>query len=112
MRTPWLAALGAVFPSIFTPAWRSPVDDLAAPASLEPSEARAILDPAQPAAHAGHRRNGRLADPEYLTVVPYLPTDDPAHHRRVHPRILNPFRAFPRRSADLRELMDASPSSD
>ncbi len=114
MRTPWLAALGAVLPNVFTPSWRPPVDDpaLASPVEVRSEASRPPVSAGRAPA-AGASRNGRPRDPEYLTVVPYIPSDGPPPCRRgrVHPRILNPFRAFPRRAADLRELMDAGGSS-
>ncbi len=115
MFTPWLATIGAIFPIGLVmrrppvarsrrphPAARGatgarPTDDRAAA-----SETVAAPLEVPGAAYVRPRR----PDPDYLYVVPYVPSDAAPAHLRAHPRIRNPFRAFPRRAADLVGLID------
>ncbi len=104
MRTPWLATLGAVFPATFGTRWQPPMAeppaDVAGQGIAVPGEAAGLPpEPSPPRAHADAN------DPVYLRVVPFIPQAGIPAHRRAHPRIVNPFRAFPRRAGDLLELM-------
>ncbi|MBA2667895.1 MAG: hypothetical protein H0U69_12780 [Trueperaceae bacterium] len=45
------------------------------------------------------------ADPDGLRVVPYRPDPTWNTARRIHPRVYDPFRAFPKRAQHLGELM-------
>lgn len=45
------------------------------------------------------------AEPDGVRVVPYRPTAPWPTNRLVHPRVYDPFRAFPRRAALLAELI-------
>ena len=45
------------------------------------------------------------AEPHGVRVVPYRPTSTWPEERRVHPRVYDPFRAFPNRAALLAEIM-------
>lgn len=47
----------------------------------------------------------RCSDPYYLVVVPYVPPTGTPSRLRLHPRVPNPFRAFPRRSELLVRLL-------
>ncbi len=114
MRTPWLATLGAVFPGTFAPRWRAPVATppraIAEHAATAPTTAVVTADVSRTVPGPG--RNGRARDPDFLCVVPYLPIDDWRQHRRSHPRIVSPFRAFPRRTTDLLDLMHPADPRD
>jgi hypothetical protein len=63
------------------------------PTAGGPAEPRAEVD--RPA----------TCDPSYLRVVPFVPDAGIPAHRLAHPRIADPFRAFPRRCNDLLDLM-------
>lgn len=45
------------------------------------------------------------SDPVGLRVLPYRPAATWPEHRLVHPRVYDPFRAFPRRAAHLVALI-------
>ena len=45
------------------------------------------------------------AEPDGVRVVPYRPTTPWPAGRLVHPRVYDPFRAFPRRATFLAELI-------
>ena len=106
MRTPWLATLGAVFPATFGTRWHPPVAvppaDVAGQGIAVPGEA---VVPLPEPTLAPARTCAVASDPDYLRVVPFIPQAGIPAHRRAHPRIVNPFRAFPRRAGDLLELM-------
>ena len=111
MRTPWLATLGAVFPATFGARWYPPVAEPAAEAASQ--EAAAPGDEAAlPLAPRPARASAADHDPAYLRVVPFVPQAGIPTHRRVHPRIVDPFRAFPRRASDLLELMHPADPRD
>ena len=57
-------------------------------------------------AHAEANVRAHRSDPDDLCIVAYVPGDVPPTHLRAHPRIRNPFRAFPRRGADLVSLIE------
>lgn len=107
MRTPWLTVLGAVFPATFGPRWHPPVAE--PPADTTGQGVAGASDAAAlPLARRPARAGAAAHDPDYLRVVPYVPRAGIPGHRRAHPRIVNPFRAFPRRADDLLELMHPS----
>lgn len=115
MRT-LLQSLGAVFP--FAGATPSPRGEGHGPASAVAERPASTHD----APHATRARQApetqapqprRSTDPYYLQVVPYVPADvSPRPQRFVHPRIVNPFRHFPRRAHHLFALMERSASPD
>ena len=111
MRTPWLATLGAVFPATFGTRWHAPVAeppaDVASQDVAVPSDAAAL-----PLAPGPARASAAANDPDYLRVIPYVPQAGIPAHRRAHPRIVNPFRAFPRRASDLLELIHPADPRD
>ena len=111
MFSTWFATLGAALPTGMA-GWRraavvaepQPMLDTAptpAPTPAPPSDVRADAATTQPTEPA----RARVVDPIDLKVVPFVPSDNGTARRRVHPRILNPFRAFPNRGALLFELM-------
>lgn len=115
MFSPWLATIGAIFPIGLAvrrlPAVRSRRQRPAARVAAEPkatvvrsgaSAAVAMPPEADVKAHVAPQH----PDPDYLCVVAYVPSDDAPRHLRAHPRIRNPFRAFPRRGADLVGLIE------
>ncbi len=119
MFSPFLATIGAIFP--FGLVMRRPpvvrvrrarpaprgegeptgtVDASATGAAVTgPTEARAL-------AHVEANVRARRSDPDDMCIVAYVPSDATPMHLRAHPRIRNPFRAFPRRGADLVSLME------
>ena len=98
---PWLATIGSVLPGAIT--WgRRPAE---APASRDQELAEPVAAPtAMPTPHPD--------DPPYLRVVPFVPPSGVPEHQRVHPRIRNPFRLFPRRGVDIVDLMFLSDPRD
>ena len=115
MFSPWLATIGAIFPlglavrrppAVWSrrqrPAARVAAEQEAKVARSVASAAVAMPLEAHVEAHVAPQR----PHPDYLCVVAYVPSDDAPTHLRAHPRIRNPFRAFPRRAADLVGLID------
>ena len=105
MFSTWFATLGAALPTGIAGRRRAAVATEPRPSlpSAPPSDALADATPLPPAAPA----RARVVDPIDLRVVPFVPSDDrAAQRRRAHPRVLNPFRAFPERGAHLFELMN------
>ena len=111
MRT-LLQALGAVFP--FVGAMPSPRGGFRGPGPTASKRAAAatLATRAQQTSETTETRPRRSADPYYLQVVPFVPADvSPRPQRLMHPRIVNPFRHFPRRAHHLFALMEQSPSA-
>jgi len=122
-----LDALSAVLPVSLATWRRSPAATPSAggcvasvPATL-PERVRAQAAPSEPvvsgsepaasprlAPTASLRPSAAPNDPSYLCVVPYVPAHNRVSHLKAHPRIVNPFRAFPRRGHDLLTLMHSS----
>ena len=108
MFSTWFATLGAALPAGIVVRRRTAV---AEPSRLHAAVARsdrAVAEPAAatvPLASPAVPARPRVVDPIDLRVVPFIPSDNGSYQRRVHPRILSPFRAFPRRGADLYDLM-------
>ena len=113
MFSPWLATFGAIFPIgpivLRPPAWRSRRPQSAARAAKHPP---ATARRSNEAAPLEARSRPQRTDTSSMCVVPYLPSDDVSPHLRAHPRIRNPFRAFPRRGADLVGLMEGCAGHD
>ncbi len=119
MFSPWLATIGAIFPIDLAvrrppvarshrprPAARVATEPAATAApSATPSTASAVVKAPLEVHVEAHARSHR-PDPAHLCVVAYVPSDAAPTHLRAHPRIRNPFRAFPRRGADLVGLID------
>jgi hypothetical protein len=106
MFSTWFATLGAAFPTGMAGRRRAalvaePRPSLAA--ALRPAPPSAVVADATTQTAAPAR--ARVVDPIDLRVVPFVPSDNGTTQRRVHPRVLNPFRAFPNRGAHLYELM-------
>ncbi|TVR85163.1 MAG: hypothetical protein EA416_17375 [Trueperaceae bacterium] len=108
MFSTWFATLGAALPTGMAGLRRAPVVTERRPTpatalpSVPPSDVRTGTATPQPAAPA----RARVVDPIDLRVVPFVPSDNGARQRRVHPRVVNPFRAFPNRGAHLYDMMN------
>jgi hypothetical protein len=63
----------------------------------------AVLEPI--GAHDLTRLRTAPAEPEGIRVVPYRPATAWPEARRIHPRVYDPFRAFPRRASCLADLI-------
>ena len=107
MFSTWFATLGAALPTGMPGRRRAavvaqsrPTPSTALPSA--PSDVRADASTLQTVAPA----RVRVVDPIDLRVVPFVPSDNGTTQRRVHPRVLNPFRAFPNRGALLLDLMN------
>ena len=108
MFSTWFATLGAALPAGIVVRRRTAV---AEPSRLHAAVARTdhaasgAAAAAAPLATPTVPARPRVVDPIDLCVVPFVPSDNGSYQRRVHPRIVSPFRAFPRRGADLYDLM-------
>jgi hypothetical protein len=106
MFSTWFATLGAALPTGMAGRRRAAVVAERRPTlatALPPAPSDAVADAATLPSAAPAR--ARVLDPIDLRVVPFVPSDNGTTRRRAHPRVLNPFRAFPHRGAQLYEMM-------